>query len=171
MARDLKKEHEWAKAKYEVFKIQIDKEMGLEFRAYLKDSGVKLTDWFKEKINETLKPAASIQVPVPVKESYEQAYRELRKQIDDGLKEINNFSEKVKNKTQVPVEDTSTSIQVPVKTNEQTQVPVFLTYKEVAEMKGVKPEVVRNAVRRGKLKKTAGAKINYDDAMGWDGIG
>ena len=225
MARNLKKEHEWAREKYEQFKIQIDKQMGLNFRAYLKNNGIKIADWFRQAIENTL-------TQTTVEESYEQIHKELKKQIDDGLKGINELLEEVQNKTPVPVNNTSTSIglmklmderrvtdrqkqtqahlnksivevkleqrshplegqwrtteetdtiqQVPVQNNASTsiqvpvqdiQAPVLLSYKQVAEMKGVTPEIVRMATRRGKLKKTADAKINYEDAIKWNGIG
>ena len=67
--RDFEKEAAWQRTKYEQFKFLIEKELGLALRKHVADCGIKITDWFREKINEDIQlvPVAKNQL-VPVAE-------------------------------------------------------------------------------------------------------
>jgi hypothetical protein len=47
-------EANWEKDKYKQFNIKIDRCLGESFSARLKENGVKLSDWFRERVNEYL---------------------------------------------------------------------------------------------------------------------
>ena len=146
MARNYKKEIAWSKERYRRFDVRIPHEQGEFLTNYLKENNLSINAWITGEISKL----QSNEKPLPVEETYEQIYKELRKQIDEGLKETNELLEEVQSKKQATL---------------------YLTYQQVAELKGVSREVVRNATRRGKLEKTVDGKIKYEDAINWSGIG
>ena len=104
MARNLVKEAAWQKEKYDQFKFQIDKELGTAFREHLKEKNIKVTDWFRAVINETLQVPVDNDIQVPVDNNI---------QVPVSIKETDVLDlEPVKS-----IVDTSTSIQVPVQKN------------------------------------------------------
>ena len=57
MPRNYKKESEWAKGKYERIEVKIEKDLGLEFKKALKNKGMTVSEFFKNRIKIFLENA------------------------------------------------------------------------------------------------------------------
>ena len=55
MARNYKKENEWAKTKYTRIFGDIDKELGIELKQKLKSEGKSIASWITENAKKYLK--------------------------------------------------------------------------------------------------------------------
>ena len=55
MARNYKKENEWAKTKYTRILGDIDKELGIELKQKLKSEGKSIASWITENAKKYLK--------------------------------------------------------------------------------------------------------------------
>lgn len=55
MARDLKKQAEWQKARYTRILADIDKNLGIEFKEKIANDKISISKWMTEEIKKYLK--------------------------------------------------------------------------------------------------------------------
>ncbi len=55
MARNIEKEYDWSKQKYEAIFARIEKQLGLELKQKLKDEGKSTAEWITENAKKYLK--------------------------------------------------------------------------------------------------------------------
>lgn len=55
MARNIEKEYDWSKQKYEPIFARIEKQLGLELKQKLKDEGKSTAEWITENAKKYLK--------------------------------------------------------------------------------------------------------------------
>lgn len=55
MSRNIEKEYEWSKEKYETVNARIDKKLGIELKEQLKSEGKSIANWITENAKKYLK--------------------------------------------------------------------------------------------------------------------
>ena len=55
MSRNYKKENEWKKNKYEEVRANIDKQLGIELKAKLREEGITIAEWINSNAKKYLK--------------------------------------------------------------------------------------------------------------------
>ena len=55
MSRNIKKEYDWSKQKYETIFARIEKQLGLELKERLKKDGKSTAEWITENAKKYLK--------------------------------------------------------------------------------------------------------------------
>ncbi len=55
MARNIEKEYDWSKQKYEAIFARIEKRLGLELKQKLKNDGISTAEWITENAKKYLK--------------------------------------------------------------------------------------------------------------------
>lgn len=55
MARNIKKEYDWSKQKYETIFARIEKKLGLELKQKLKEDKISTAEWITENAKKYLK--------------------------------------------------------------------------------------------------------------------
>lgn len=55
MARNIEKEYDWSKQKYEAIFARIEKKLGLELKQKLKNDGISTAEWITENAKKYLK--------------------------------------------------------------------------------------------------------------------
>ena len=55
MARNIEKEYDWSKQKYEEIFARIEKRLGLELKQKLKNDGISTAEWITENAKKYLK--------------------------------------------------------------------------------------------------------------------